>query len=150
MSDSDGIITLNCLVLGDPPSKVFEIETEKTGTVSSLKNAVKKEKERTFQCVDASALQAYQVSVSENDFATKLEPFLDPANVPDANILSRPMVKLQTLFSSPKEEHIHVIIARPPEGECKWFFDFKSTDVLLPTRSSSPKAPFVYRRRRFG
>lgn len=130
---SDGIFTLNCFVLGDQYSQVFQVEIPNTKTVSSLKKEIKNEKNITFQTVDADAIQPYQVSISEADYETKLEPFLDPAGVPDANILSRPLAKLRDLFPSPAEEHIHVIMARPSACECE-----RSLDDFDPCYSNRP------------
>lgn len=105
---------LNCFVLGDQRSQVFQVEIPKTKAVISLKRAIK---EKRFKNVDAHVLQLYQVSIPKTDLETKLGTFLDPANVQGTKVLSRPTARLWLLFPSPAEDTIHVILAYPSAGE---------------------------------
>lgn len=61
---SDGLITLNCLLLGDPPSEIFEIDIAKTRTVSSLKKAAQKEMEPALDHRPANKLTLWKVETS--------------------------------------------------------------------------------------
>jgi len=105
---------LNCFVLGDQRSQVFQVEIPKTKAVISLKRAIK---EKRLKNVDAHVLELYQVSIPKTDLDTKLGTFLDPANVHGAKVLSRSTARLWPLFPSPAEETIHVILAYPSAGE---------------------------------
>jgi len=52
---------LNCLVLGDNHSHIFEIKIAPTESVSALKDLIK-EKKHAFRDVDADGLKLWNVS----------------------------------------------------------------------------------------
>jgi hypothetical protein len=54
---------LNCLVLGDDPSRIFTIKVASTENVSAFKNLIKERKQHAFDGVDADRLDLWDVSV---------------------------------------------------------------------------------------
>jgi hypothetical protein len=53
---------LNCLVLGDDPSRIFEIKIAPTENVSALRDIIKKERTPQFDYAPASHLELWEVS----------------------------------------------------------------------------------------
>jgi hypothetical protein len=107
-------LELNCLVLGDGPSHIFGVEIKDNKKVSDLKKSIKEEKKHAFQHVDADALEVYQVSFPVDD--AKLKGF-QPEHEEDRR-LSNSVKRLKEVFRVPEEDHIHVLVERPPLGEC--------------------------------
>ena len=103
MSD---ILTLNCLVLGEPAANIFEVKIQKSQTVSALREAIRDKKIHSFQHVDANKLILWKVSFPVNeDFARAISDFRF-----DGEGLS-PMKKLSKLFlDEPEEENVHIIV----------------------------------------
>jgi len=58
---------LNCWVLGDQTGRVFPVEIAGTGSVGTLKKAIKAEKSVEFQHVDANTIELWKVSVHSFD-----------------------------------------------------------------------------------
>jgi hypothetical protein len=110
------ILELFCHILGDPSGRIFSIEIPNTKFVDSLKDAIKAKKSPEFNAFAADTLDLYQVSISIQDFDTKLANARSPEAVEGARKLL-PTERLRNPFSSIKEDHIHVILQRP-KGEC--------------------------------
>jgi hypothetical protein len=112
-------LELNCLVLGDDPSHVFPVKIASTESVGTLKEAIKDKKKHAFQHVDADTLDIFRVSfpVDDNLDATlnRFRPEDDPEN--GVHRLSVTVKRLKGVFGGPIDEHLHVIILRPPAGE---------------------------------
>jgi hypothetical protein len=111
---SEPLLQLNCLVLGDDPSHIFEIKMQRTESVSALREAVK-EKKSSWDGVDADSLVLWKVSITVDQ---SLDKKLGELHLVDEGSLS-PVVKLLKVFTdAPEEEHLHIVVKRPP-GECK-------------------------------
>jgi Crinkler effector protein N-terminal domain len=71
------IISLNCCVFGDDPSRVSSVDIDKNKKVSMLRKAIKDEKKSTFDSIDADKLDLWNANnvptdVDKRDFQTKL------------------------------------------------------------------------------
>jgi hypothetical protein len=106
-------LELNCLVLGDDPSRVFTIEIEDAKRVSTLRELIKDKKKPVFDHVPADSLNIYQVSFPVDH--AKLKSFR-PKDERD-RLLSNSVKRLKGVFGHPVDEHLHVIIERPDTGE---------------------------------
>ncbi|KAI0255340.1 hypothetical protein BJV78DRAFT_1350597 [Lactifluus subvellereus] len=109
--DPHEVIQLNCLILGEPPSRFFDVEIASKETVYNLKDVIKKRREITFQHVDAAHLDLWQVSIPTNQTVSgplRLRQLVN--NVPPLG----PARKVFEVFSeSPALGHIHIIVTSP-------------------------------------
>ncbi|KAJ3499972.1 hypothetical protein NLJ89_g9993 [Agrocybe chaxingu] len=103
-------LSLNCLVVGDDPDRVFTVEIPKNKNVSILKKLIKEEKAPHLDHVAASDLDLWQVSFPIDDLETELGN-IDLAGYPK---LSPPSKKLSTFFTDVADDCLHVI-AKVPE-----------------------------------
>src|SRR5947208_1024163 len=113
------IIILNCLIEGDNPyNNAFGIRIYKTKKVSELKQLIKNNQMPFFDNVAAKDLKVWKVDISYNP-NEKLS-ILDNktyAVIKEqlGGVEMHPILKIDTYFSdTPKEEHIHIIVERPP------------------------------------
>ena len=102
-------LSLNCLVVGDDPDRIFTVEIPKTENVSILKDLIKEKKARHFEHVDASDLDLWQVSFPIDDLETELGN-INLARYPK---LSPPNKKLTTFFTDTVDECLYVIAKAP-------------------------------------
>jgi hypothetical protein len=126
------IITLNCFVFGDP-TKLYQVEIAKTKTAITLRKTIAQQ--LFLEQADANALRLYYLttSIRKADIEKELEIFREPAEIPNVEeLLAQSRIKISTLFPSPAEEDIHVIIFRPSTGEYK--LSFNNFDPLQPCR----------------
>ena len=118
------ILELNCLVLGEPRSRIFVVEIAGTKSVSALKDAIKEKRKPALDHISADTLIMWKVSfpADQEDLEENL------GNLADKNSL--PSVKrLSSLFSDqPADEYLHIVVQRPPTGEHK----YHSALVALP------------------
>ena len=115
-------ITLNCVVFGSQPIKVHKVKIAKARTATGLR----KEIAQLLQAVDANAVRLYHLTgpILKADIENKLAIFQGPHEIPCAEELSpQARTKISTLFPSPKEEAIHVIIGHSSAGEYKLSFN---------------------------
>ncbi|KAG1843680.1 hypothetical protein F4604DRAFT_1823435 [Suillus subluteus] len=107
-------IRLNCLVLGDDPRfHIFPIKIARTESVGDLKKLIKEDKRPEFDAVAADRLKLWNVANLTADAA--LESNVRRVIEHKLPLLS--MAKLSKVFSSlPEEEHLHVVVQRPPAG----------------------------------
>jgi hypothetical protein len=109
-------LELNCLVLGDDPTRIFTIDIEDAKKVSTLKELIKDKNKPTFDHVPAHSLNIYHVSFSvDHGLNTKLKGFR-PKEERD-RLLSNSVKRLKGVFGHPVDEHLHVIIERPDTGK---------------------------------
>ena len=103
------MITLNCCVFGDDPSRVFSLKIDSNENVSMLRKAVKDEKKPAFDSITADRLDLWNANniptdVDKRDFQTKLNWI-----VANEGVL-RGAKKLSSVFGSLGEETLHVIV----------------------------------------
>ncbi|KAG1755294.1 uncharacterized protein EDB91DRAFT_285621 [Suillus paluster] len=105
---SSGPLHLNCIVLGDDQSRIFEIKIEPTESVSALQKVIKDAKKHAFHDVDADSLTLWKVNLPVNE---TLKDCLD--NLTPEQFLS-PVTKLLKVFKhQPDEEHLHIVVQPP-------------------------------------
>jgi hypothetical protein len=89
----------------------------------------------------AHILILWKVSIPFEAFKAKAKDIKDAEDID--SLVDReelePVKKLSTCFTSVQDEHVHVIVARPPDGESKRLLMSTITD------SSSLLATFLYR-----
>jgi hypothetical protein len=112
---------LSSLVLGDDPSHIFTIEIADSKDVSALKELIKDKKKPAFDHVPADTLNIFRVSFPvDDDLEATLNRFRRrPEHDRDNGFhhLSRSVKWLKGEFGGPIDEHLHVIVLRPPAGE---------------------------------
>jgi len=116
-------ITLNCFVFGDRPTKIYQVEIAKTKSAMTLRKEIP---QQLFPGqADANALRLYYLkgSISKADVEKELEIYRGPEEIPIVKELPRSQIRISTLFPSPAEENVHVIMARPSTGEYKLSFN---------------------------
>ena len=102
-------LSLNCLVVGDDPDRMFTVKIPKTENVSILKDLIKEKKAHHFEHVDASDLDLWQVSFPIDDLETELGN-INLARYPK---LSPPSKKLTAFFTDSADDCLHVIAKVP-------------------------------------
>jgi len=77
-------LELNCLVLGDDPSRVFSVKIASMESVGTFKKAIKHEKPHAFRHLDADSLHIFRVSFPVDDdlddTLKQFRPEHDPEN----------------------------------------------------------------------
>ena len=110
--DPTQLLSLNCFVLGDDLKKVFTVKILKTENVSILKDQIKEKKASLLNHVDASDLDIWTVSIPMNDDACKsLEIIIDNLEP------LKPLLSLSHVFPHVEENHLHVVVRSPIDGE---------------------------------
>jgi len=105
---SEGILELNCLVLGEPRNRIFPVKIAGIESVGALKKAIKDEEKHTFQHIDADALVLWKVSFLVDE---SLEEKL--GNVVHEQSLS-PVEDLSAVFPDcPIRKNLHIVVNRP-------------------------------------
>jgi hypothetical protein len=106
------IITLFCMVHGDPVQRAFEIDISNDKSVSCLKDEIKKKKENDFRDIDADKLTLWKVDIPDGDEDAVKNLFKDNKT---NGVMLRPIWKISKWFSKLDGEHIHVVIERPTD-----------------------------------
>jgi len=113
---SDDHVTLNCLILGEPPENVFPVNIARSNTVDALKGVIKDSKQQSaFPDVDAHDLILYNTFLRLNgEFEQGLDSFKNRLG------FEKPLQsasKLANIFADLSEDDLHVIVRSPLEGE---------------------------------
>jgi hypothetical protein len=120
-------LQLNCLVFGQDPSHVFQVEIEKTKMVAALKDAIKDGGKQTFRDVDADSLMLWAESIPvDRELKQKLSNFdLDEQSLSLLDDL------IEVFSDSPARKHLHIIVRPPPSGECQSLWPAVLSLILL-------------------
>ena len=103
-------LSLNCLVVGDDPDRMFTVEIKKNKNLSILKDLIKEKKAPHLDHVAASDLDLWQVSFLIDDLLSKNPSTVGP-KLRSENLLS-------DAFPSELDIHrIHVVARVPGQGE---------------------------------
>jgi Crinkler effector protein N-terminal domain len=113
--DPTQLLSLNCFVLGDDLKKVFTVEVEKTRNVSILKDRIKEKKAPHLDRVAASDLDLFEVSLPRDG---DVDAILQNANREPLDSL----LPLSQVFPHVKENHLHVVVQSPIDGELSEIF----------------------------
>jgi len=99
-------LSLNCLIHGEVPEKLFTVEIETTKSVSFLRDLIKEKKASRLEHIDASDLDIWMVDLHLDELGA------DPVyvNLNTHRKLS-PRTKLSTLFNH--DECLHIIAKAP-------------------------------------
>jgi hypothetical protein len=112
-------ITLICLVHGDRVRRAFPVDVDKSKTIGHLKKLIKQELPNSFCDVDAKELALWKVSIPSKDGDALRDFYADEDEELD------PTRKISKYFTTdPDDEHIHVIIERPPTTDGIFLFCF--------------------------
>jgi hypothetical protein len=104
-------LSLNCFVLGDDLKKVFTLKIPKSENVSILKDLIKVKNSSSFSNVDSKNIDLWDVSIPMNDDAgERLE------NIDKSEPL-KPLLSLSQVFPHVEENHLHVVVRSPIDGE---------------------------------
>lgn len=104
------MLRLFCYVRGDHYNQAFEVKIGKEESVSSLKEAIKEKKSKTYHEVDADSLVLWAFSVSYNESIKESVERLDL----DYDKSLEPLDSLSDIFSSELEKKsIHVVVDPP-------------------------------------
>jgi len=107
---------LYCLVLGE--ATPFPVKINKTQSVAELKKAIKKDKKKDFNDVDANNLTLYKIEVDISD-DTKYEAITRDISRPDyvfkPKVLLNVVRQLARVFpaTGPPKDTIHILVERP-------------------------------------
>jgi Crinkler effector protein N-terminal domain len=104
------ILSLNCLVHGDDPEKMFTVEIDEAKNVSILKKLIKEEKASRLEHVDASDLQLWKLDLHLDGLGA------EPVHVDRKNYrkLSPPRWDLSNFFLGTLDnERLHIIAEAP-------------------------------------
>ena len=102
-------LSLNCLVLGDEPEKMFTVKIDKIENVSILKKLIKEENSFSFSNIDSKNIDLWMVDLCPDELgAESVHVDLDTYNK-----LS-PRTKLLSIFNGTvDDERLHIIAKAP-------------------------------------
>jgi hypothetical protein len=103
-------LKLNCLVLGQDRSRVFQVTLNRTKSIADLKEGIKKKKKAVFDHVAADTLVLWKVSVRVDN---ELERDVESLTLAEEESLSSPIEELGDVFS-PERGYVHVVVQPPP------------------------------------
>ncbi|KAI9448767.1 hypothetical protein BJY52DRAFT_303470 [Lactarius psammicola] len=97
-------LELNCLVVGEPRSHIFQVKIARTESVGALRHAIKNRKP-AFQYVDADSLTVWKVILPfEEALEEILETLFDEASLSPVELLSE-------VFPEPLiRKHLHIAV----------------------------------------
>jgi Crinkler effector protein N-terminal domain len=135
MSDAK-FVELNCLILGDDESRIFVVKIEKTKTIASLKDSVKRKKSQSFHGIDANTLDLWKVSIPVNkhfgdvmadlglqlEMKGRLSPVCDVAEV---------------FGDTPRRKRLHIVVQYPRPGKLSRLISRSRLDLILAASPSS-------------
>ena len=103
-------LSLNCLVLGDDPERMFIVEIENTEYVSILKDRIKDKNSSSFGNVDSMNIDLWMVDLDMDELG--VEPV--HVNLDNYPKLSPPRKKLSFFFNGNlDDERLHIIAKAP-------------------------------------
>ncbi|KAF9310054.1 hypothetical protein BG003_008980 [Podila horticola] len=114
---TDDIITLFCLVDGEPTANAFPVDIVPTKTISVLKDLIKTKKTPRFDDVAADELTLWRVSIPDgDDDDDDLPILLDSIPGKDRKKLKATRELSDVFNEKPARRMIHIIVQRPPPG----------------------------------
>ena len=119
--DPTQLLSLNCFLLGDDFDRMFTVKVPKTDNVSILKDLIKEKKAPHLDHVAASDIDLRKVSIPiDDDVGKRLE------NIDNLKLL-KPHLSLSHVFPHVEENHLHVVVRSPINGELSEFFEQRRT-----------------------
>jgi Crinkler effector protein N-terminal domain len=103
-------LSLNCLVLGDKPERMFTVKIPKTDNVSILKKLINEKNLNLFGNIDLKNIDLWKVDLHMDELGE--EPV--HINLNTYTKLSPPWLKLSSVFEGTvDDERLHVITKAP-------------------------------------
>jgi hypothetical protein len=107
------MITIFCLIHGEPATSAFPVKILESDTVGDLKKLIKSENIPRFDDIAAHELKLWSVSIPV-DNTSVLENLVLENNKEKGVQELLPVKKISKIFpDEPAEEHIHIIVERP-------------------------------------
>ncbi|KAF8921659.1 hypothetical protein BGZ58_004055, partial [Dissophora ornata] len=112
---TDNLLTLNCLVEGDPISKVFALTASSTETVGQLRSSIHRSKPVWFKDLEAEDLTLWRVSIPDTDDDDDDEApiLLNIVLTKDKKKLKATRELSEFYTATPPKKTIHIIVQRP-------------------------------------
>jgi hypothetical protein len=105
-------VSLNCLIHGEVPEKMFTLKIDKTENVSTLKILIKENKASRLDRVDPSDLELWMVDLRLDDFGAEEQVIV--SNLDTHLKLSPPRKKLSFFLNHiMDDDHLHIIAKTP-------------------------------------
>ncbi|KAH9038698.1 hypothetical protein EDB85DRAFT_1817018, partial [Lactarius pseudohatsudake] len=98
-------IQLNCLVLSDHHSSIFELQIAATESTTILKHLIKEKRQPVFDHIPADAIALWKVSVPIND---SLMEILDKINFAEKPPITT--MELLLTFGTLTQGYLHLIV----------------------------------------
>ncbi|PPQ90907.1 hypothetical protein CVT25_007870, partial [Psilocybe cyanescens] len=93
-------LSLNCLLDGDSPDRIFTVEIPTHKSVSILKDLIKEKNSSSLGNVDPKDIDLWQVSLPIDNLETEIDPS-------GYTKLSPPVKKLSTFFADVADDYLH-------------------------------------------
>jgi len=110
------MLNLDCLVLGEPNGRVFNVKISNTESVATLKAMIKENQHPNFSNIPAIALDLWNVSIP---YSGDVGELLRNLSVPPGQ---QPLLDWQELSAALKGQSSHkclAILVRAPSGVCR-------------------------------
>jgi hypothetical protein len=103
-------LSLNCLIHGDDPDRMFTVEAEKTKNVSILKHLIKDQNPSSLGNIDVKNIDLWKVDLHLDKLGAEL------VHVDFNHFKLLPRLKLSSLFNNIVDDHderLHIIAKVP-------------------------------------
>jgi hypothetical protein len=128
--------SINCLVSGEGPDKIFVVEISSDKKVAILKDLIKEKAH--LKSVGAKDIRLFKVLLAPEEAGRAS----DPLQIQGAQELSSPLAKISAVFEDLPEDKVHVVVFAPT-GERRVSFPLFLVPKLclysLITLSSNPQ-----------
>jgi len=104
-------LRLNCWVLGEDSTRIFPVEIDRDKDVGALKKAIKEEKKKAFDHIDADSLEVWKVCIPIDE-DTNLQAQVNGLRLHEKKPLWA-LKRLLRIFGNVNEEALHVVIKAP-------------------------------------
>ncbi|KAF9554275.1 hypothetical protein EC968_009721, partial [Mortierella alpina] len=111
---TDNLLTLFCLVDGEPTFNAFPVGIESSKTIGDLKELIKTALSPQFDDIAAKDLTIWSVSIPDDDDDEEIPIMLDNVSSKDKKKLRATRGLLEVFPVKPSKNTIHVIVQRPP------------------------------------
>jgi hypothetical protein len=129
------LMVLNCLVLGDDTSGIFEVELDPTRSISRLREEIKVKKKPAFDHIVADSIILWEVSVPIDE---NFEHNIASLCLVEESALRLPTKKLTAIFS-PVPDYVHVVI-KPPRKPQRRFISMLANCFHKSSLTTTPRS----------
>ena len=125
VSTAPSLLLLNCWVFGEDSTCIFPVKIDRDENVGALKKAIKEEKKKAFDHIDANSLDVWNVSIPIDEDANLVAQVKNLKVLETKSLL--PVQLLSGIFRNVVGQHLHVIV-RASTGECSPDFHLSSSN----------------------